>query len=75
MSRTAKALEALAGTVGRLCEEASRLAEAQAETARQQRITNLIVRSQVETDPAERDRLIAEARRRMDQPSRRDRRA
>ncbi|MFB7599151.1 hypothetical protein [Streptomyces sp. NPDC056160] len=41
------------------------------DVAREQRITNLAVRSQITTDPAEKARLMSEASRRMDTPRRR----
>ncbi|MFF8918025.1 hypothetical protein ACF08M_33165 [Streptomyces sp. NPDC015032] len=41
------------------------------DVAREQRITNLIVRSQITTDPEEKARLMGEASRRMDAPRQR----
>lgn len=72
MSRMTTAIQSVATALLRLAEEQSRMADIQAETAKQQRITNLIVRSQIETDPAEKTRLLAEARHRMDAPRRRE---
>ena len=72
MSRMITAIRSVATALLRLAEEQGRMADIQAETEKQQRITNLIVRSQIETDQAEKARLLAEARRRMDGPSRRE---
>lgn len=55
-----------------LAESAVKLANATNDVAREQRVTNLIVRSQIATDPAEKEQLLVEARRRMDIPRRRD---
>lgn len=55
-----------------LAEAAVKLANSTNDVAREQRVTNLIVRSQISTDPAEKEQLLAEARRRMDLPRRRD---
>lgn len=72
MSRMTTAIQSVATALLRLAEEQGRMADIQTETAKQQRITNLIVRSQIETDQTEKARLLAEARRRMDAQSRRD---
>lgn len=52
-------------------ESLSKLATAQGDVAREQRVTNLIVRSQVATDPEEKAHLLDEARQRMEAPRRR----
>lgn len=71
MSKTTQAIEKLAHAVVDLAEQQSRAATAQDDQTREQRITNLIVRSQITADPAEKQRLLAEAARRMDGPRRR----
>ncbi|WP_026820017.1 hypothetical protein [Arthrobacter castelli] len=71
MSRLNTAIDALVAALSRVAEEHSNLASTQAEVVREQRVTNLIVRSQIETDPGEKARLLHEARQRMDAPSRR----
>lgn len=55
-----------------LAEAAVKLANSTNDVAREQRVTNLIVRSQISTDTAEKHQLLAEARRRMDLPRRSD---
>jgi len=64
---------AIVEAIGRLTLAVIDLAETQrlssiavAEITREQRITNLIVRSQISTDPAEKAQLMDEARKRMD---------
>lgn len=66
-------VDAVVDAVGRLTLAVVDLAETQrlssiamAEVAREQRITNLIVRSQISTDPAEKAQLMDQARKRMD---------
>ncbi|MDO4254350.1 MAG: hypothetical protein Q4C81_04270 [Kocuria sp.] len=54
-----------------LAQQQSRTCTALTDVAREQRITNLIVRSQISADPEEKRRLVAEAERRMDAPRRR----
>jgi len=65
------ALEYLARAVGDLAQQQSRASTAMTDVAREQRITNLIVRSQISTDPVEKQKLIDEAADRMDRPRRR----
>ncbi|WP_394941170.1 hypothetical protein [Psychromicrobium sp. YIM B11713] len=71
MSRLITAIQSVATALLRLAEEQGQMVDSQAETAKQQRVTNLIVRSQVEPDQTEKSRLLAEARYRMDAPNRR----
>lgn len=71
MSKIAAAIAHLAQAVIDLVRQQSRTSTALADVAREQRITNLIVRSQISTDGEEKQRLMAEATRRMDQPRRR----
>lgn len=66
-----KALEYLARAVGDLAQQQSRASTAMTDVAREQRITNLIVRSQISTDPLEKQKLVTEAAERMDTPRRR----
>lgn len=73
-SKPPPALAKVAANLHFLAQEIGRLAVAQNETSREQRITNLIVRAQLSTDPAEKQSLLAEVRRRMDEPKRRDQR-
>ena len=47
------------------------MADAVADQVREQRATNLLVRSQILTDPAEKERLQSEAASLMDAPRRR----
>lgn len=61
----------LTQSIVELTVQQGRSATAMAEVAREQRITNLIVRSQISSDPAEKSRLLQEAARRMDNPRRR----
>lgn len=49
----------------------ARLITAMSDVAREQRITNLIVRSQITRGPVEKTRLMSEASGRMDAPRRR----
>lgn len=55
-----------------LAEAAVKVANSTNDVAREQRVTNLIVRSQISTDTAEKRQLLAEAKRRMDLPRRSD---
>ncbi len=71
MPKTTQAIERLAMAVLDLADQQSRAATAQTGQVREQRITNLLVRSQITADPAEKQRLMAEASRRMDAPRRR----
>lgn len=71
MPKTTQAIERLAMAVLDLADQQSRAATAQTDQVRAQRITNLLVRSQITADPAEKQRLMAEASRRMDAPRRR----
>lgn len=76
MTTLPRATGALAA-VGDLIAALADLVDAQRDTssalieiAREQRITNLIVRSQISGDPAEKKRLLAEVELRMDSPRR-----
>jgi hypothetical protein len=71
MPNIVKAITELARAVVDLTQQQSRTCIALADVAREQRITNLIVRSQISADPEEKRRLVAEAERRMDTPRRR----
>ncbi|MEU9167824.1 hypothetical protein AB0D34_08515 [Streptomyces sp. NPDC048420] len=71
MAKTAGALGELTQAVLELARGQGRLITAMSEVAREQRITNLIVRSQITADPVEKARLMREASRRMDTPRRR----
>jgi hypothetical protein len=71
MARTARALGELTQAVLELTRHQAGLITALSDVAREQRITNLIVRSQIVTDPVEKARLMSEASRRMDAPRRR----
>lgn len=71
MSKIASAIAHLTQAVIDLVQQQSRTSTALTDVAREQRITNLIVRSQISTDGEEKQRLMAEATRRMDQPRRR----
>ncbi|MGW3197114.1 hypothetical protein ACWDBD_21490 [Streptomyces sp. NPDC001118] len=71
MAKTAGALGELTQAVLELARGQGRLITAMSDVAREQRITNLIVRSQITADPVERARLMSEASRRMDTPRRR----
>jgi len=62
------AITGLSQAVTDLAREQSNAADALAEVAREQRITNLIVRSQISVDADEKWRLALEAARRMDTP-------
>ncbi|MFJ2420672.1 hypothetical protein [Streptomyces brevispora] len=71
MAKTAGALGELTQAVLELARGQSRLTTAMSDVAREQRITNLIVRSQITADPVGKARLMSEASRRMDTPRRR----
>jgi hypothetical protein len=71
MAKTAGALGELTQAVLELARGQGRLITAMSDVAREQRITNLIVRSQITADPVEKARLMSEASRRMDTPRRR----
>ncbi|MFI8089075.1 hypothetical protein ACIF9R_12265 [Streptomyces sp. NPDC086080] len=71
MAKTAGAFGELTQAVLELARGHGRLITAMYDVAREQRITNLIVRSQVTADPVEKARLMSEASRRMDTPRRR----
>lgn len=51
-----------------VADELNRLIRVQSTLAEEQRVTNLIVRSQVEPDPDKKEGFLIEARRRMDAP-------
>ena len=71
MSRTARAIENLALAVLELADQQRRTAAAMSDQVREQRTTNLLVRSQITTNAVEKQRLMAEASRRMDTARRR----
>ncbi|MDH2390035.1 hypothetical protein QCN29_14795 [Streptomyces sp. HNM0663] len=71
MPKTAGALGELTRAVLELARGQGRLITAMSDVAREQRITNLIDRSQITTDPVEKARLMSEASGRMDTPRRR----
>ncbi|MGW0577946.1 hypothetical protein ACWD25_18685 [Streptomyces sp. NPDC002920] len=71
MAKTAGALGEVTRAVPEVARGQGRLIAAMSEVACEQRITNLIVRSQITTDPVEKARLLSEASRRMDTPRRR----
>lgn len=71
MKPLVKALIELTHAVVELASQQGRAATASSDIAREQRITNLIVRSQIAADPAEKARLLREASIRMDTPRRR----
>ncbi|GHB88534.1 hypothetical protein GCM10010306_099480 [Streptomyces umbrinus] len=68
MAKAAGALGELTQAVLELTGGQGRLSTAMSDVAGEQRITNLIVRSQITADPAEKARLVSEASRRMDTP-------
>ncbi|MFG2684154.1 hypothetical protein [Streptomyces sp. NPDC048392] len=70
MAKTAGALGELTQAVLELARGQGRLITVLSDVAREQRITNLIVRSQNTADPVNKARLIREASRRMDTPRR-----
>lgn len=73
LPRTAGALAAVRDLITALADlvDAQRdTSSALIEIAREQRITNLIVRSQIAGDPAEKKRLLTEVELRMDSPRR-----
>jgi hypothetical protein len=69
--KLAHAITGLAQAVLDLAQQQARTGTAMSDAGREQRITNLIVRAQISTDPQEKARLMGEAVRRMDQPRRR----
>ncbi|MDO5865165.1 MULTISPECIES: hypothetical protein [Paenarthrobacter] len=71
MPKIARAITELARAVADLAQQQGRTCTALNDVAREQRITNLIVRSQISADPEEKRRLVAEASSRMDAPRRR----
>lgn len=71
MPRPMTALSDLAVSLRCIAESLSKLTTASNDVAREQRVTNLIVRSQISADPAEKEQLLTEARQRMDVPRRR----
>lgn len=71
MPAIARAITELARAVADLARQQGRTCTALNDVAREQRITNLIVRSQISADPEEKRRLLAEASSRMDAPRRR----
>ena len=71
MPTIARAITELARAVTDLAKQQGRASTALADVAREQRITNLIVRSQISADPEEKRRLVAEASSRLDAPRRR----
>lgn len=71
MKELVKAIVALTRAVVELASQQGRAATASGDIAREQRITNLIVRSQIAADPDEKKRLIREAALRMDGARRR----
>ena len=68
MSKTSQAVTVLTQAMLELAQQQARVGTALADVAREQRITNLIVRSQITADPVEKARLMSEASRRMDTP-------
>lgn len=71
MAKTAGALGELTQAVLERARGQGRLITAMSDVAREQRITNLIVRSQITADPVKKARLMSEVSRRMDTPRRR----
>lgn len=71
MPKITAVIAELTHAVTELVQQQSRTVTALTDVAREQRITNLIVRSQISTDPEEKRRLVDEATRRMDAPRRR----
>jgi hypothetical protein len=71
MPTITRAITELARAVADLARQQGRTCTALNDVAREQRITNLIVRSQISADPEEKRRLVAEASSRMDAPRRR----
>jgi 23S rRNA C2498 (ribose-2'-O)-methylase RlmM len=68
MSKTSQAISVLTQAMIELARQQARVGTALTDVAREQRITNLIIRAQVTTDHQEKARLVAEAARRMDAP-------
>lgn len=71
MAKTADAITQLTQALIDLAQQQNRLTTAMTDVAREQRITNLVVRSQISADPEEKARLMNEAIRRMEAPRRR----
>lgn len=71
MAKTAGALGELDQAVLELARGRGRLITAMPDVVCEQRIINLIVRSQITTDPVKKARLMSEASRRMGTPRRR----
>ncbi|MFK0154161.1 hypothetical protein ACIQVK_19070 [Streptomyces sp. NPDC090493] len=71
MSKPAGALGELTQAVLELARGQGRLITGMSDVVREQRITNLILCSQITADPVEKARLMSEASRRMDVPRRR----
>lgn len=65
------ALNALTTAISDLATRQGEMTDAVADQVREQRATNLLVRSQILTDPTEKARLQAEAATLMDTPRRR----
>lgn len=65
------ALNALTTAISDLAARQAEMADAVADQVREQHVTNLLVRSQILTDPAEKERLQSEAASLMDAPRRR----
>ncbi|WP_181273593.1 hypothetical protein [Brevibacterium oceani] len=64
-------LRGLVDAMHSVAEQQARVATALTDVAREQRITSLIVRSQISTDAEEKKRLMDEAVERMEMPRRR----
>ncbi|MEU6261885.1 hypothetical protein [Saccharopolyspora shandongensis] len=71
MSRTTRAITELTRALIELAHQQNRMSVAMFEVSREQRVTNLIVRSQISADPQEKARLITDASRRMESRRRR----
>ncbi|MGW0868879.1 hypothetical protein ACWD3Z_00140 [Streptomyces sp. NPDC002740] len=71
MTKPAGELGELTQAVLELARGQGRLITAMSDVASGQRITNLIVRSQITADPVGKTRFLSEASRRMDAPRRR----
>lgn len=74
MSALFDAITSLANAIHHLAEEQGRHAIAVNDQTREQRITNLLVRSQINSDPQAKRELMTRAERAMDGPRRSDRR-
>ncbi|MGI8306996.1 hypothetical protein [Saccharopolyspora hattusasensis] len=71
MSKTTRAVTELTRALIELAHQQNRMSTAIFDVAREQRITNLIVRSQISADPQEKARLTTEASRLMESQRRR----